>query len=97
LDMLRKLRMETLPSRAYDATMLLLAQASKTGTASLRLENVPEDLAPAQFFERLLAIAWERLPVSERATARELYGKQRLPTAEVKPSGATQLALVDDK
>lgn len=96
LDMLRKLRMETLPSRAYDSTALVLAKATGAGKAALKMNEVPADVAPAQFFERLLATAWERLPVSERATARELYGKVRLPTAEVRPSGATQLSLDDD-
>jgi hypothetical protein len=97
LDMLRKLRMETLPSRAYDSTALVLAKATGTGKAVLQMKDVPVDVAPPQFFERLLAIAWERLPVSERATARELYGKVRLPTAEVQPSSATQLSLNDDE
>lgn len=97
LDMLHKLRMESLRSRAYDATALVLAKATGQGKADLQMKQVPVDVAPAQFFERLLSTAWERLSVSERATARELYGKVRLPTAEVQPSGATQLSLSDDE
>lgn len=91
LDMLRKLRMETLPSRAYDATALILANATGTGKATLAMGDVPTDLAPPQFFKQLLSMAWERLPISERATARDLYGKTQLPTAEVEPSGAAEV------
>jgi len=86
LDMLRKLRMETAPSRAYDATMLILASPMTDGVG-LVMSAVPEDLHPNQFFESLLTRAFERLPVSERDGARRLYGDRELPTAEVEPTG----------
>lgn len=84
LDMLRKLRMETAPSRAYDATTLILARPSRDG-ADLVMDDVPADLRPAQFFSALLTRAFESLPVSEREQARRLYGMSELPTAEAQP------------
>ena len=86
LDMLRKLRMEAAPSRAYDATTLILASPMTEG-ASLVMSAVPEDLHPNQFFGALLARAFERLPVTEREGARQLYGGQELPTVEAEPAG----------
>ncbi len=91
LDMLKKLRMEALPSRAYDATALVLARASGAGHAALALEHVPAELGLSQFFKQLLSTAWSRLPISERASARELYGTAELPTAEVQPRGEAGL------
>lgn len=85
LDMLTKLRMEALPNRAYDATALVLARAEALDVATLDTPSVPSELAPPQFFDQLLRTAWARLPIAERATARELYGTPQLPTAEVKP------------
>lgn len=86
LDMLRKLRMEAAPSRAYDATTLVLASPMTEGSALL-MSAVPEDLHPNQFFEALLTRAFERLPVTEREGARHLYGGRELPTAEAEPTG----------
>jgi hypothetical protein len=85
LDMLRKLRLETAPSRAYDATTLILASPSDDGVR-LEMDQVPEDLHPGQFFDAVLSRAFERLPVSERDQARKLYGGRELPTAEAKPA-----------
>ncbi len=84
VDMLRKLRMETAPSRAYDATTLILGIPTDDGVR-LEMDQVPEDLHPGQFFEALLSRAFERLPVSERDQARKLYGGGELPTAEAQP------------
>ena len=83
LDMLRKLRLETSPERAYDATMLIFAKPGGDTHAMLSMDRVPPDLGPGQFFEALLTRSFERLPVSERAAARRLYGRESLPTAEV--------------
>lgn len=85
-DMLRKLRLETSSGRAYDATMLLLAKPTGGSRAELMLLDVPDDLAPGQFYEALFRRVFERLPVSERAAARDLYGRKELPTAEVLPA-----------
>jgi hypothetical protein len=85
-DMLRKLRMETAPSRAYDATALILASPMTDG-AALVMSSVPDDLHPNQFFDAVLTRAFERLPVSERDGARRLYGGRELPTVEAEPAG----------
>jgi hypothetical protein len=85
-DMLRKLRMEAAPSRAYDATTLILASPMSDG-AALVMSAVPEDLHPNQFFDAVLTRAFERLPVSERDGARRLYGGRELPTVEAEPAG----------
>ena len=78
LDMLRKLRLETSPGRAYDAATLLLATPDRDTGARLQMDAVPEDLAPPQFFDALLTSVFERLPVSERAAARHLHGREGL-------------------
>lgn len=88
-DMLRKMRMETAPSRAYDATTLILARPTADGV-ELDSENVPSDLNPDQFFATLLTRAFERLPVTEREQARRQYGGRELPTAEAEPSGGPE-------
>jgi hypothetical protein len=80
VDMLRKLRLETSTGQAYDATTLILATPSATRRARLLMDAVPEDLAPPQFFSALLNRVFERLPVSERATARQLHAREELPT-----------------
>jgi hypothetical protein len=83
LDMLRKLRLETSPGRAYDATLFLLARPSATDSAELVIADVPRRPRPEQFYESLLKRVFERLPVSERVAARQLYGRRELPTTEV--------------
>ncbi len=96
LDMLRKLRSETWPGRAYDASMLIIARPEGEANARLSMDRVPPDLAAGQFFEALLTRAFERLPVSERAEARRLYGRDTLPTAEAEPAGGPEGPLPDD-
>ena len=85
LDMLRKLRLVGVSGGSYDATMLLLARPVGAGSAILELGDMPPDLGPSQFYEALLTRVFVRLPVSERAAARELYGRKELPTAEAEP------------
>jgi hypothetical protein len=85
IDMLRKLRLEGTAGGSYDATLLLLATPSGRRSASLVVGDVPTDLGPSQFYEALLTRVFERLPVSEREAARRLYGREALPTAELKP------------
>ena len=47
------------------------------------MDQVPDDLRPGRFFEDLIRTAFERLPNSERAAARRMYGTKELPTIEV--------------
>lgn len=82
-EMLRRLRNKTESGAAYDATGLVLANASGAGKAELRMDQVPDDLRPGRFFEDLIRTAFERLPNSERAAARRMYGTKELPTIEV--------------
>jgi hypothetical protein len=89
LDMLRKLRVGASTDRAYDATCLILAVPGSSGDAEL-VGPVPADLAPRTFFETLLAQAFARLPVAERAGARALYARRALPTAELSEPPETE-------
>jgi len=59
--------------------------------AALNLWVADDELGLSQFFKQLLSTAWSRLPIAERASARELYGTVELPTAEVQPRGKAGL------
>lgn len=85
IDMLRKLRLTSSAGDAFDATCLVIAEATGAGEAKLRLDEVPEDLAPAQFFDAMLTTVFTRLPVSERLAARQLRTAGAPPTAEATP------------
>ena len=76
-DMLRKLRREALPNRAYDATALILASSLGAGRAEMDMASVPDDLHPNQFFESALSAVFERLPASERRIARDNFQSGR--------------------
>jgi hypothetical protein len=87
LDMLRKLRAPSTTGSAYDGTALVIARATAAGAADLLLDDVPADLRPDPFFATLLSVVFERLPVSERRAARNLYHRAQLPTAETTADG----------
>lgn len=73
-DMLRKLQTLTPGDErgSYDATCLIVLDRS--GRKPKLLEgDVPEDLSPNAFFERMLGRLFARSPVSEHPGARELW------------------------
>ena len=85
LDMLNKLRLSSAAGDAYDATALVVAEATGRGEARLLTDRVPEELRLGPFFSGLLSAVFTRLPSTQRKTAREIYGRRELPTAEANP------------
>jgi hypothetical protein len=71
-DMLRKLRSRPEDRGAFDTTGLLIAER-RAGRVVIRQDDVESDLSPDCFFYRLLRSVFDRMPVSERVRARELY------------------------
>lgn len=73
-DMLRKLRSLSTSDdgTSYDATCLLLCDWTDN-VVTLLDEQVPSDLSPDVFFERMLRRLFSRSPVSEHVRARELF------------------------
>jgi hypothetical protein len=72
-DMLRKLTTVVVGAEgsAYDSACLILADWS-TGKVHLAERDVPPDLSPDRFFERLLPALFARSPVTDHVAAREL-------------------------
>lgn len=73
-DMLRKLQTLTPGDEtgSYDSTCLIVLDRSGSKLKLLEKE-VPDDLSPDRFFERMLRQLFSRSPVSEHETARELW------------------------
>lgn len=72
-DMLRKLgTLAASGQQPYDATCLVILDLS-AAKASLIESEVPNDLGPDQFFDRLLGALFARSPVSEHTLARERW------------------------
>lgn len=81
-DMMRKLT-SVVPgaeSSAYDAAAVVLADWPG-GTASLSMGEVPEDLSPSRFFERMLLALFARSPVVSHGDARDLWLASDPPNA----------------
>lgn len=81
-DMLRKLATVVAGAEgsAYDCTCLILADWSR-GKARLNQADVPDDLSPDRFFERLLPVLFSRSPVTDHRRARELWLASNPPNA----------------
>ncbi|MEJ7785649.1 MAG: hypothetical protein WKF96_12665 [Solirubrobacteraceae bacterium] len=73
-DMLRKLRSLSTSDdgTSYDATCLLVCDW-EDDEVTLLDDDVPRDLSPDVFFERMLRRLFSRSPVSEHVRARELF------------------------
>jgi hypothetical protein len=73
-DMLRKLSAVVVAAEgtAYDATCLVLVNWS-SGKAVLNTLDVPDDLSPDRFFERLIPAVFARSPVTDHVDAREMW------------------------
>jgi hypothetical protein len=73
-DMLRKLQSLTPGDErgSYDSTCLLVLDRS-TAKPTLVESDVPDDLSPDLFFERMVRQLFSRSPVSEHEAARELW------------------------
>ena len=87
LDMLSKLRLASAAGHAYDATALVVAEATGRGEAALLTDRVPTELRLGPFFSDLLSAVFTRLPTTQRKMARDIYGRRKLPTAEADPPG----------
>ena len=73
-DMLRKLRSLSTndDGSSYDATCLVVCDWS-AGEVTLFDDQVPGDLSPDAFFERMLRRLFSRSPVADHAAARQLF------------------------
>jgi hypothetical protein len=71
-EMLEVIRIRSESGGAYDATALILAEATGPGAATLHMDLVPEHLRPGQFFETLIDGALKRVPKAERIQVRHL-------------------------